>query len=141
MKLYIKKLLRESFLKEKTENLAVGVLIKCTNTNKILLVLRNETQPTWSLISGSLEDGEKPLEALKREVSEELSINPEIIKYKKIGVQDIPEKNMKFHYYEGFTSDEFTPKLNDEHTDWGWFHKEKLPTPLYKGTKEKVKNI
>ena len=138
MKNYIKTKLRESLIKEK---IAVGVLIKCLNTDKVLLVLRNEKPARWSLISGSLEEGEKPFETLKREVSEELSINPDIINYKKIGVQNTPEKNIIFHYYEGFTLDEFIPKLNDEHTDWGWFSKEKLPSPLYSGTESKIKNI
>ena len=51
------------------------------------------------------------------------------------------DKNIEFHYYEGLTYKEFIPKLNSENTDWGWFGNDDLPSPLYKGMKEKIENI
>ena len=137
MKRFIKKILRETVIK----NNAVGVLIKCETTDKIFLMLRNDKIPTWSLVSGGLEIGEKPIECLKREIIEELSINPNSINYKKIGVEEIADKNLTFHYYEGLTSKEFTPKLDHENLEWGWFDKKNLPSPLYRGMKEKIINI
>jgi 8-oxo-dGTP pyrophosphatase MutT (NUDIX family) len=137
MKRFIKKILRETVMK----NNAVGVLIKCETTDKIFLMLRNDKIPTWSLVSGGLEIGEKPIECLKREIIEELSINPNSINYKKIGVEEIPDKNLIFHYYEGLTSEEFIPKLDHENLEWGWFDRNKLPSPLYIGMDEKIKNI
>jgi 8-oxo-dGTP pyrophosphatase MutT (NUDIX family) len=137
MKTFIKKLLRESLMKNK----AVGVLIKCETTDKVFLMLRNDKIPTWSLVSGGLENGEEPIDCLKREVSEELSIDPNIISYKKVGVEDISSKNLTFHYYEGLTSNEFVPKLNHENLECGWFEKDNLPSPLFIGMSKKIKNI
>jgi hypothetical protein len=39
------------------------------------------------------------------------------------------------------TSKEFTPKLDHENLEWGWFDKKNLPSPLYRGMKEKIINI
>ena len=129
-------------IKESTkQNKVAGVLIKCEETNKVLLLLRNDKNPTWSLVSGGMENDEDPIECLKREIEEELSINPNLIRLKKIKVENFDDKNMEFHYYEGLTSKNFSPKLNSENTDWGWFSEDELPTPLYNGMKEKIKSI
>ena len=115
-------------------------MIKCVETNKVLLLLRNDGNPTWSLVSGGLEGDEDPLEALKREFEEELSLKPTNVKFNKVGVET-NTNNVIFHYYEGFTSEEFEPKLDYENLDWGWFSKDNLPSPLYKGMIQKIKNI
>ncbi len=60
---------------------------------------------------------------------------------KKIDVENIEEKNMIFHYYEGLTSNEFKPKLDKENLDWGWFSKDNLPSPLYHGMTSKINSI
>lgn len=125
--------------KEKIE--AAGVLIMCTKTDKILLLLRNEKTPTWSCLAGGMEKGENPIETLKREIKEELSISADNISFKKVGVEYIDNKNMDFHYYEGFTSEEFSPKLDHENLKWGWFGKDEIPTPLFLGMGEKIKKI
>lgn len=144
MKDIIRGLVR-GYLKENTDNkelgLVGGVLIKCTKTDKVLLLLRNDgaIEEKWSFVTGGIDDGETILEGLKREVSEEIGIDPEIITYKFIGKENIPNK--LFHYYEGTVSEEFEPKINEEHHDFGWFSKDELPTPLFKGTKEKIDAI
>jgi 8-oxo-dGTP pyrophosphatase MutT (NUDIX family) len=127
-------------ISENKQKKATGALIKCTKTNKVLLLLRNDGNPTWSLVSGGLEADENPLEALKREFEEELSLKPTNVKFNKVGVET-NANNVIFHYYEGFTSEEFEPKLDNENLDWGWFSKNDLPSPLYKGMFEKIKNI
>ena len=97
-------------------------LIKSQDTDNVLLLLRNDKTPKWSLVSGGLESDEDPMECLKREIQEELSIDPSVIKMKKIGVENIEEKNMTFHYYEGLTSNEFKPKLDKEFKLMGNFN-------------------
>ena len=71
MKEFIKTLFRESINQMKV----AGTLINCEETNRVLLLLRNDELPTWSLVSGVMENDENAIECLKREIEEELSIN------------------------------------------------------------------
>jgi len=119
---------------------AVGVLIKCVTTDNIFLLLRNDKRPTWSCLAGHIENNEDILDGLKREVKEEISINPDIIEFKKINTVK-NDDGITFHYYEGFTNEEFDAKLDDENLKCGWYPKSKIPTPLYQGMKEKIINI
>ena len=53
---------------------------------KLLMLLRDDiptipSPDTWSLIGGTMEDGETPLETLKREVQEEIGVVPSNITY------------------------------------------------------------
>lgn len=120
---------------------AAGVLIQAKDTGRFLMLLRNDKKPSWSLVSGGLNKGEKPLEGLKREIGEELSINPDLIDMDFQFAEKTPNQNVMFNYYKGFTSKEFTPKLDNENLEWGWFSKDKLPTPLYYKMAEKVEKF
>lgn len=120
---------------------AAGVLIKCTKTDRVFLLLRNDKTPIWSLMSGGIDEGEEPIEALKREMVEELFVRPGNIQFKPIRVEQIPERNMEFHYYQGLTNTEFIPILDHENLDAAWFSKDKLPSPLFRGLAEKIAAI
>jgi len=140
----IKKKVRKMLMEEKSKRIVGGVLIKCTETDRVLLLLRNdkgEDPNLWSMVTGGIDEGESILEGLKREVNEEMSINPNIIEYKFIEKQYINKKNMDFHYFEGFTKSEFIPKLDHENLDYKWCDKDNLPTPLYPGIIEKINVI
>jgi len=148
MKDKIKAILREA-LENTTDvhkdadekKIVAGALIKCSSTNNIFLLLRNDRTPTWALVSGGIKNHENPLEGLKREIYEELFIKPNILTFKFIRVEHIPEKNMEFHYFEASCQYEFKPILDEENLEWRWFSKDKLPSPLYKGLNEKIANI
>ena len=60
----------------------VGAIIRNTN-NEYLLQQRDEHAPSfkhhWTLFGGQVEDGEKPEDALLRELSEEIYLKPDII--------------------------------------------------------------
>ena len=51
------------------------------------------------------------------------------------------DDGVTFHYYEGFTEDEFKAKLDDENLKCGWFSKKRIPLPLYRDMKEKIIKI
>ena len=140
----IKENLRVKLMKEEKIPVAAGVLVLCTETNKILLLLRSSEGTggnTWNLVSGGIDEGENVLEGLKREVSEEMSINPELIKYNFKHLEDGLNNTLEFHYYEGFTKSEFIPTLDHENTDYGWFSKDELPSPLFPNIMTKINKI
>lgn len=144
MRDFIKHKLNKLLTEQKDKRTVAGVLITANDTGRVLLLLRNdggEDPKLWSILTGGIEPGEEVLEGLKREVNEEISINPDIVNYKFIEKKFIKEKNMDFYYYEGFTKTEFLVKLDHENSDYGWFDKDNLPTPLYPGTKEKINEI
>lgn len=142
-----KKIIREKLIQGLMENeikplkINAGVLIKCMKTGNVLLLLRNDPVPTWALVSGGIQNGEDELKGLKREIYEEMFVNPDTINYQFKRVEKFPERNMEFHYYEGFTMSEFKPILDEENLNYGWFSKKHLPSPLFRGLAEKIASI
>lgn len=120
------------------KKIVAGVLIKCIKTGNVFLLLRNDRMPSWALVSGGIDKGENILDGLKREIHEELFMNANEIEFKHIGVEHIPAKNMDFHYFEGLTKTEFKPILDHENLNYLWCNLSNLPSPLYKGLKEKI---
>lgn len=131
----------DNITEEKEIKIVAGALIKCTHTNNVFLLFRNDKNPTWALVSGSIDSGENVLDGLKREIYEELFIKADTIKFKFVRIEHIPEKNREFHYYEAFTNSEFKPILDHENLNFGWFSKDKLPSPLYQGLAQKIAAI
>lgn len=118
-----------------------GVLIKSLKTNKVFLVYRNDKTPIWSLVSGTINKGESVLDGLKREINEELSINPDIITFKFNKIEIFLDKKHEFHYYEGFVDNEFNPILDEENITSTWITLDSVPSPLFSGLLEKIKII
>lgn len=134
-------MLLKGLREEEEKRIAAGVLIKCITTDRVFLLLRNDKVPTWALMSGGVDKGENVLDGLKREMVEELFVRPGAVDFKFIDIEHIPAKNLEFHYYNGFTNSEFKPILDHENLNYGWFSKDNLPSPLYKGLAEKIANI
>lgn len=117
---------------------AAGVLIFCKKTDKVFLLLRNDRTPSWSLVSGTIMDDEDMLLGLHREIIEELSINPEIIEYEYLYTELTPNQKIVFSYYKGYVEEEFTPILDHENLDFGWFNKAEIPNNLFYKLEEKL---
>ena len=61
----------------KTTKKASGVILICNQTNRFLLVKRGDMGSNpgrWSMVSGAMDPGEKPLETTIRELWEETGI-------------------------------------------------------------------
>jgi 8-oxo-dGTP pyrophosphatase MutT (NUDIX family) len=172
MKNFIKKLLNEyinaygsnnhtnNIIESTQEKEVVGVLIKSEKTSRVLVLLRNDEKPKWALMSGTMEKGEDQINAIKREIKEELQISDDIInsikfkfvrtEYVKIPQKEnskgeiIPETTRVFHYYQGFVKNEFEPQIqNDpdkENIVYEWVSLEDVNTlqPIYQGLKAKI---
>lgn len=122
---------------EEPKRQGAGFIMLHPESKKVLLLKRNDATPSWCTVGGGVEAGETPIQAAKREVMEEIGIKPDqytVINEHK-GVPDYTNSTPKidFHNYIAHAKEQFTPKLNDEHSDWGWFDKDDLPQPLHYG--------
>ena len=102
--------------------------------NRCMLCLREDGR--WSIPKGHIQIGEEPIDGALRELVEETQImlngTPEL-------VEKVKKNNGDgyFHIFRFETDKKFIPRLDIEHTKWGYFSYDKLPTPL----DEKLENI
>ena len=111
---------------------SVGILIIAKDTNNYLLLHRVEKPITWSILTGKMDvEGETPLQTVKREIQEEINLDPNKIKnIQKIGIF---EDTKRFHAFIGYVDEEFTPNLNlEENDDFMWTNPENMPSPMHK---------
>ena len=133
---------------EKKHKKAVGILIIALDTGNVLLLQRSNKaghSHMWALLSGGIDAEENEMEALKREISEEIGVESlsYISDYEKKDSYstETPTKILDFSYYIGFTNSEFEPKLNFENENSGWFGVDNLPSPLFKGLRGKINKL
>jgi len=121
--------------KPETHTEGVGALIYSKQTNRYLFLLRNKTKHagSWGIVGGKLEANETVIQALVREVREE--INQDFSTKKFIPLETFTADNRKFVYYTFVVSveEEFVPILNDEHRGYCWVLLDDHPKPLHPG--------
>ena len=120
---------------ENDSNDTGGVLYYCYD--KVLLCL-GEHSGKWHIPKGHIQIGEEPLAGSVREFTEETQIVlngiPELVNtYKK-------DNGGEFYLYVLKGTRKFIPRINHEHTDWGYFDIINLPSPINKWTKETIEN-
>ena len=121
---------------------AVGSLIYSKSTLRYLFLLRNNGSwpMTWALPGGKIDADETVLEALTREIQEELggTIRDPVL----IQIDKFISNNSKFSYTTYFISvdDEFVPVLNSEHLGYAWLPLVNAPLPLHPGINRTMKN-
>jgi len=113
---------------------AAGILL-VARTGRVLL-LRRSDDGTWALPGGMVEptDAGAPYAAL-RELGEETGYRgPVNLERASLDVTRGPG-GLVYWTFGGHVAQEFPVRLNDEHTDAGWFSMQTLPeaTPLHPG--------
>ncbi len=113
-----------------------GALIFCAKTRRYLFLLRsNQTKypGTWGLVGGKVEGDERTIEALFREIREEVGVDLSLNKV--IPVEQFTSDNKKFEYHTFvvLVQNEFLPHLNKEHRGYAWVSIEDHPRPLHPG--------
>ena len=103
-----------------------AIIIVVNEDNELLLLKRSPLSDwgasRWGFVGGSIQRGETPKEACKREVKEEIGVDlDEIINVFNIQRGD----NVEYVFACRCAGDE-NIKLNKEHTDYGWFPLEDL---------------
>lgn len=74
----------------------------CELDGKILLLRRSDTSPqpdTWGMVAGKVEDGESPLQAVKRELKEETGIEADSNAFKLVQKTYIKFPEYDYIYY------------------------------------------
>lgn len=80
----------------------------------------------WAFPAGGVEPGESSAAAARREFKEELDHSlPSLA-----SAPAVEHGRFTAYVYWG---ESFTPDLDHEHTEWGWFHTEYLPEPTHPG--------
>jgi len=114
---------------------ACGAIIYATSTNRVLFLLRNTERynDTWGLAGGKVEGEETIIEALRRELLEEIDFD--LINTKLVPLELFTSRDNKFQYHTFvcIVDEEFIPNLNDEHKGYCWCNINNYPRPLHPG--------
>jgi ADP-ribose pyrophosphatase YjhB (NUDIX family) len=115
----------------------VGAVILVVDTQNRLLMMRRSDTGSWGVPGGATEPGERVEDAAKRETFEETNL--EIGEMSLVGVFSGPEFYFKYPNRDEvynvtivYLSRDWhgDVKLNDEHTEWGWFATTDIPEDL-----------
>jgi len=113
----------------------VGALVYARATNRYLFLLRNKQrqQGYWGIVGGKVDPGETVIQALIREIQEEISQDYSGKKF--IPLETFTADNTKFVYYTFLINvdTEFVPVLNEEHRGYCWVEMKDHPRPLHPG--------
>jgi 8-oxo-dGTP pyrophosphatase MutT (NUDIX family) len=112
----------------------VGVLFYSQQTKRYLFLLRNGNKHNghWGLVGGKVEINETAMQALTREIKEEIG---DVTYSKVIPLEHFTSDNSHFEYHTYIipVPNEFVPTLNHEHRGYAWTHIEDHPKPLHPG--------
>ena len=117
---------------------ASGCCFLALDTGRIMLQQRSKKSShplTWSFWGGKLESGETPIQALMREINEEVGFVPEILKIQPLDVFLSDDKKFMYHTFVIITPNEFKPKINHESKAYKWCDISKFPKPLHQGAR------
>jgi ADP-ribose pyrophosphatase YjhB (NUDIX family) len=93
----------------------------------------------WALPGGTAESGETAQQCADREAGEEMGIAPGGARTLLHEV-DTPN-GMRFHTFVQRVEDKFEPRLNEEHTAFGWHSPDDLPSPMHPKVESVLKKL
>ncbi len=114
-----------------------GVLLFCPSTERFLFLRRSSTgdgEGMWCCPGGTVEDHETVEQAVRRECEEEIGYRPDcdLIHMNR----HTHDNGFCFHNHLGLVDEEFTPTLNQEHTEYVW--STDAPEPMLPALKESM---
>jgi ADP-ribose pyrophosphatase YjhB (NUDIX family) len=104
---------------------AAGILLQARSTGRCLFLLRKDCD-CWGTPGGHLDLGETLRDAAIREFREEVG-------RRSFTLCDAPVRHGGYALFYAEIARQFTPVLNEEHTDYVWACPEKPPQPLHVG--------
>ena len=121
---------------------ACGALLLSNSTKRMLFLLRdNDTHSnTWGLVGGKVEDNETVMQALNREIFEEVGRQVAINKTIPLELFRSDDGNFEYHTFVCLIDEEFIPTLSDEHKGYCWCDVDSFPKPLHPGLFSSLSN-
>jgi 8-oxo-dGTP pyrophosphatase MutT (NUDIX family) len=122
---------------------ACGALLLANKTKRTLFLLRdNDTHSnTWGLVGGRVEEDESVIEALHREIKEEIGYSLHLNKTIPLELFKSDDGNFEYHTFVCLIDDEFIPNLSDEHKGYCWCAVDSFPKPLHPGLYSSLNNV
>jgi 8-oxo-dGTP pyrophosphatase MutT (NUDIX family) len=119
-----------------------GALFYAKSTKRFMLVQRanKKHQGQWGIVGGKAEGKELPIEALKREIKEEVGSTPTVQKFIPLEMFQSIDQKFFFNTYVCVVDQEFVPILNGEHSGYCWIKMNAWPKPLHQGLLKTVRN-
>jgi len=109
-----------------------GVVVK--SENQVLLVRRSETAGKypnfWAVPMGHVESGEKFIQGAHREFQEETKLDIDINSLVYLDTIKDSKYNRIVKLYMIELQNKPEPKLDEEHSDWGYYDVKSLPRPI-----------
>ena len=121
---------------------ACGALLLANDTKRVLFLLRDDDtySNTWGLVGGKVENEETVMEALRREIFEEVGHDVDIIKTIPLELFRSDDQKFEYHTFICMIDNEFLPKLSDEHSGYAWTLVDNFPKPLHPGLWSSLNN-
>ena len=116
-----------------------GGLFLSVGTKRFLFLQRSKgkTAGTWSLVGGKKEPSDiTPMNALQREIVEEIGQSPEIKKIIPLELFTSKDNNFQYNTYILIVDKEFIPVLNNEHCGYAWCDFNAWPKPLHQSLRQ-----
>jgi 8-oxo-dGTP pyrophosphatase MutT (NUDIX family) len=112
-----------------------GALMYCRSTGRHLFLLRNHKRHknSWGFVGGRIEARELPIDALRREIQEEIGMDVSGLRARPIEQFTSDDGAFVYHTFMIIVEEEFIPNLNNEHDGYCWVPLEKYPRPLHPG--------
>ena len=124
-----------------SEIICSGCLFYAKLTKRFLFLSRSAKQKgTWGMVGGKSIDTETPWQGLQREIVEEVGFAPTILKTIPVELFVSKDTKFKFHTFVCVVDQEFTPRLNQEHSGYAWVSMNAWPLPLHEGVRKTLQN-
>lgn len=112
------------------ENLNKNVIAIIFNRDMKLLLLQRSSYEEqwmpnkWALVGGGVEEDEEPIDAVKREIKEEIGL--EIDNFIEKFALQRTEDSIEYMFIAKYNGKDNDVKLNEEHQDYGWYFTDEI---------------